>query len=175
MNDVQTVFALFFAIFLGTVANVQPRWKAFNWPMLGRKVLPPVQRARVRNRLLLALACFDVAPVLYFAFALCILKGDAATHTIPQIVLHGVVPAFAAFAFYRLWLSAVEYKPAKYYCAQQVDLPERLRSATQPVIEPTMCDLNLKPEVSCETTGINLLVAVAYLVVASVFLIVRWP
>src|SRR6266566_2485410 len=119
MNDIQTVFALFFAVFLGTIANVQPRWKAFNWPLLS--LMPYGHRGFIWHRLLLSVAFFNVAPILFFALALYTLKGDSVctNHTVSSLVFHGIVPAFAAFSFYRLWLSVVEFHPNAFYCEQQ--------------------------------------------------------
>ncbi|MBI4527991.1 MAG: hypothetical protein HY695_29705 [Deltaproteobacteria bacterium] len=173
MNETQTVFAIFFAIFLGTVANVQPRWKAFNWPLLF--LMPSGQRGCIRRRLLLSLLALNLAPVTFFGFALWMLRGsltdpkDWTGYTALDVVLRGVVPAFAAFAFYRLWLGAVEFSPACFYLSKQGDLPEDLQSERPPLVEPTIKDLNITARASCA----NLLVGFVYLLIPSLFLI-KW-
>ncbi len=127
MNETQTVFAIFFAIFLGTVANVQPRWKAFNWPLLF--LMPSGQRGCIGHRLVLSVLALNLAPVIFFGFALWMLRGsptdpkDWTSYTVLHVVLRGVMPAFSAFAFYRLWLGVVEFSPTCFYLSNQQDLP----------------------------------------------------
>jgi len=48
----QQVFMLFFAITWGALANVQPRWKAFQWPLLGR-------HRPATNRVVLSFLCLN--------------------------------------------------------------------------------------------------------------------
>lgn len=174
MNEIQSVFAIFFAIFLGTIANVQPRWKAFNWPLLF--LMPHGSRAFIRRRLVLSFALLNLAPVVFFGFGLWMLIGDGTEakywtgKTVLSVVLHGVVPAFAAFAFYRLWLACVEFAPTLFYVLKQENLPPDLQSQCPPVIEPSIDQLNLTSRASCA----NLFFGFAYLIVPAVFLL-RWP
>jgi len=115
MNKITTqqVFMLFFAIFWGFVANVQPRWKAFNWPLVFRR-----NQAGSSWRALLSMIVLNIAPALFFAHVLCALgKQEMACNTGSRwvIVLHGVFPALAAFGFYRIWMGIVEFKPDCFY------------------------------------------------------------
>lgn len=174
MNEIQNVFAIFFAIFVGTVANVQPRWKAFNWPLLF--VLPSGKRGFLVRRLLLSFALLIVAPITFFTFALWMLVGAGTDprqwtgYTVISVVLHGVIPALAAFSFYRLWLGLVEFSPPSFYLDKRDDLPDHLRVSSDPLVEPTAKDLNITPQTSCG----NLLVGLGYLLIPSLCLI-RWP
>jgi len=174
MNEIQNVFAIFFAIFLGTIANVQPRWKAFNWPLLF--LMPPGSRALIVRRLVLSVAVLNVAPVVFFGFGLWMLIGngtdakDWTGETVRSVVLHGVIPAFAAFAFYRLWLACIEFNPSLFYVLKQENLPQDLQSKCPSLIEPSIDDLKLTSRGSCA----NFVFGFAYLIVPASFLL-RWP
>jgi len=66
----QEVFMVFFAIFWGLIANVQPRWKAFQWPLMFKLGV-------VTRRVLLAFFVMDILPVVYFGLTLWIIDGRA--------------------------------------------------------------------------------------------------
>lgn len=174
MNETQSVFAIFFAIFLGTIANVQPRWKAFNWPLLF--LMPHGKRRFIACRLALSFFLLNALPVAFFAFALWMLIGagtdskDWTGETVRSVIFHGVVPSFASFAFYRLWLGAIEFAPTVFYVSKQEDLPEDLRTECSPEIEPSVENLHIIPRASCA----NIVFGLVYLVIPTVFLI-KWP
>lgn len=110
----QQVFMLFFAIIWGAVANVQPRWKAFQWPLIRR-------HGPARNRLLLSLLVLNAIPLLLFGYVVWVLgahHGPDMGHPIFHLVGHGVVPAFALFGCYRLWLAIVEACPSTFYSSK---------------------------------------------------------
>ncbi len=113
MNTNQTVFLVFFAIAWGAVANVQGKWKAFHWPFVNEKP--------ARSRVLLSMIYLNILPLAYAVFALWCLSGpdpDSVKWT-PRaaldVLLFGFFPAFAAFAFHRLWLARIEANPGRYY------------------------------------------------------------
>lgn len=110
----QQVFMLFFAIFWGAVANVQPRWKAFQWPLFFR-------HRPAKCRVCLSLAVLNVLPLLLFGYVLWVLgecHGSDMGWPILHLVGHGVIPAFALFGCYRLWLAIVEAYPETFYSSK---------------------------------------------------------
>jgi len=110
---------------------------------------------------------------MFFAFALWMLMGpglqpkDWTSHTVISVVVHGVIPAFAAFSFYRLWLGVIEFSHLRFYLAKSDDLPDEPHFRNSPFPEPTAEDLNITPRASCG----NLLVGFGYLVIPALFLI----
>lgn len=127
----QNVFIVFFAIFWGAVANVQPRWKAFQWPLI-------FKLKEVFWRVVLAVVIMNILPVLYFGVSLWVTHGrgpmdsDSVAQAITAVVLQGVLPAFGMFALYRMWLGIVELRPHWFYKRESVDIPEPYRH-----VEPT--------------------------------------
>src|SRR5438270_8581356 len=114
MTTTQWIFVIFYAIFWGTVGNVQGRWKMFQWPLL--------HFPHVVARLVLSMLLLNVCPIVFFAIAFFLLRHtptNAPSHwtfvaTLRQTVA-GVIPAFAIFGFYRIWLGIVELFPARFY------------------------------------------------------------
>src|SRR6266545_4534529 len=68
LNVLQSLFAVFYAIFWGVVANAQPRWRAFNWPVA-------FKFTRTRRRLAVAIWLLNLAPVLVFVVFLVMFRG----------------------------------------------------------------------------------------------------
>jgi hypothetical protein len=123
IDDLQTVFMLFYAIFWGSVANVQPRWKAFQWPLFFK--LP-----QVRCRAMAALFFLNVLPLCFFAYGMWALHGRGPTKYAPlggslHYVIRGVVPAFAVFGLYRFWLAVVELHPDCFYASDRCKLDKK--------------------------------------------------
>ncbi len=168
MNEAQTVFTVFYAIFWGTVANAQPRWKAFNLPLIG---LP-----RTRNRIVLSMLMLNVLPLVYYGMVLLALiypntdAKDWTAGTVVATVSFGAIPALAAFSFYRFWMGLVEWSPERYYYGAQGDLPRQLRTRKGGwIIEPTIDTLEIRQSMWWR----NLLGAAIYLTVALSPLLVR--
>jgi hypothetical protein len=130
LNTYQSIFILFFAIFWGLISNVQPRWKAFQFPLICAVGL----RWIVLRRVALAVVVMNFLPIAYFAFALWMLRDKAAPPAWPTlaIVARGVLPAFAIFGMYRIWLGIVEFQPQWFYRANIVQVPAEYRH-----VEPT--------------------------------------
>lgn len=120
----QDVFIVFFAIFWGLIANVQPRWKAFQWPLVFRLKV-------VFKRVLLAFFVMNILPVVYFGLTLWVINNHPVAGLI-GLVFQGVLPAFGMFGLYRLWLAIVEFKPSWFYMRESNDIPEPYRH-----VEPT--------------------------------------
>lgn len=110
----QQVFMLFFAIIWGAVANVQPRWKAFQWPLVGR-------HRPATNRVILSVIFLNIVPLLLFAYVFWALKHHSSNQPnwpVTHLLFHGIVPAFALFGCYRAWLATVETWPSTFYSAK---------------------------------------------------------
>ena len=114
LNVPQTLFTVFFAICWGTAANAQPRWRAFAWPYA-------LEEVASLKRLVLSFAIMNVIPILYFVGVLHLLSDtqwQMTTWTYPagfKKILGGLLPSFAAFGFYRLWLAIILWKPKCFY------------------------------------------------------------
>lgn len=127
----QQVFMIFFAIFWGTVANVQPRWKAFQFPLMFK--LP-----NVCCRVQLSILLLNLLPIVYFGYVLWFTYGRGPTDTdtkflvVAKVLIQGILPAFGMFGFYRMWLGIVELRPELFYKYTPDKLPEKYRC-----VEPT--------------------------------------
>ena len=136
LNANQTVFMVFFAIFWGTIANVQPRWKAFQFPLMFKLGL----RLNVCCRVVLAILLLNIFPILYFGYILyftslperCPDGSDTTLIFVIKILIQGVLPALGIFGIYRLWLAIIELKPDLFYKSNSDDIPVEYRH-----VEPT--------------------------------------
>lgn len=162
MTTAQSIFVVFFAIFWGAVFNVQGRWKMFQ-AFCGA--------SRTYRRVLLAFLMCNVLPVLYFAVATYWLRVTSTTHastwgfweTVQQ-VLAGVLPAFAIFGFYRLWIWAVQWLGPECFYQNKGHQPFTLKE-----IEPTIEELGLNPPLK----PLNGAFALLYFAIAATGLLLR--
>lgn len=159
MNEFQQVFTVFFAIFWGATFNVQPKWKPFPYPVLAH--IPQAWR-----RLALSVLFLNLAPIAFYGWTLWVLRGaatDSASWT-PSTVLAllagGVVPAFANFGFYRLWVGLIESMPTWFYRQTDKEQPSIPIEA-----EPTVTSLKLEYATPW-TRGLHFAFAFLYLLVA---------
>jgi len=171
----QQVFMLFFAIFWGATANVQPRWKAFQFPLVFKRGL----RWNVCRRVCLALLLLNLIPILYFGYVLFVtsLPGrgpadtDAPLLVVGKILVQGVVPALGMFGIYRLWLAIVELRPSLFYKSKPDEVPEEYRHV-EPTYRLDFRDKRFESEpvvdLGSDAGRGNLLAALAYLLVAMV-------
>jgi len=162
MNETQTIFTVFYAIFWGLVANVQPRWKAFQWPLI-------FDLKQARYRVALSFMLLNICPVVFFGLIIWFLSGpklvdSSWTGKIAfRFVCRGVIPAFAAFGFYRVWLGIIEINPKNcFYNQRQSELPEKYRGVTGEghEIEPTVEGLGIKQN----THWKNILFGIIYII-----------
>jgi hypothetical protein len=98
MNDLQTVFLVFYAIFWGYIAGVQPHWKASYFPLVCR--IP-----QARHRTGLAVIILNFLPLIFW-YVMWALAGPQLHKITPALasvdyVIRGVLPAVAVFGFYR--------------------------------------------------------------------------
>jgi hypothetical protein len=127
INETQTVFMVFYAIVWGAIANVQPRWKPFQWPLV-------FLDRRVTFRVSLSVLILTILPFAFFGITLASL-GDKHYH-ISQwslssalvVVVHAVVPAIANFGFYRLWLGFIELGHDYFYNVRVQDISPAFRT-----------------------------------------------
>lgn len=129
MNNIQNMFLVFFAIFWGTMVAALPRWKPFQLPLFLR--FGPATR-----RVLWSILVFNIIPLIYVALMLKILAESCGNPSerlsVAQLVLRGVVPAFAAFGFYRLWLGVVEVVPDLFLAKEERDV-EQYKPPNDPI------------------------------------------
>jgi hypothetical protein len=121
---------LFYAIFWGAIANVQPRWKPFQWHLFF--AVP-----QARHRAIAAFVLLNVLPLVFFAYGMWTLYGRGPTDTAPMsgslhYLIRGVIPAFAIFGLYRFWFAIVELSPDCFYASTPEVVAEKYRHA-----EPT--------------------------------------
>lgn len=168
----QQVFMLFFAIFWGATANVQPRWKAFQFPLMFTQGL----RWNVCRRVCLALLLLNLLPIVYFGYILYSTSlpgrgpagGDTTFIVVTKILIQGVLPALGMFGIYRLWLAIIELKPGLFYKPKPDDVPEMYRH-----VEPTYrlsdkeqrCPSEPVIDLGKDTGKGNLIAALIYLIV----------
>jgi hypothetical protein len=147
MNDNQTVFTVFYAIFWGSVANVQPRWKAFQLPLV-------FDLKFARRRAFLSVVIFNLFPLAFYAWILSLLNQSGGIdkswsfYDFARFISRCVVPAFAAFGFYRLWLSIVEMCPKYFYSSTQRELPPQYQRISEDgiAVEPSLDELSINPD-----------------------------
>lgn len=145
MNDNQTVFTIFYAIFWGLIANVQPRWKAFQLALV-------FDLKFARRRAVVSFIIFNLFPLIYYASFLCILNQSAKIESswvfydFTRFIARCVVPSFGAFGFYRLWLTIIEIFPKYFYSPTQTELGPQYQRIIEKglVIEPSLDELGIR-------------------------------
>jgi hypothetical protein len=174
MNTSQQIFVVFFAIFWGTSSNAWPRWKPFQWTLV------PFS-CRIFLRVAVSFAMLNVIPVLYFICILRKLGGSIDVDALSSfpgtcgVVLPAVVPAFAVFGFYRIWISAIEFCPAWFYYRNDAELDHAFQGRdiaprAEARVDPTIESLNVKDW----TWWVNGLAGGLYVLLASLVPLI-WP
>jgi len=139
MTVAQNLFAVFFAIFSGFVGSVQLRWNMFPWAevdlcdfwvILSKLLCRRRRRAgafsarcnyRAAYRLLLSTVLLNLIPLAYFIIVFFVLRKasnsteDWDLFTAAFQTTWGILPSFAAFGFYRLWIGIVQCCPRSFY------------------------------------------------------------
>lgn len=171
LNIEQQVFMLFFAIVWGNVANVQPRWKAFQWPLF-------FSFSKARHRVFLSVLCLNLLPIFFFGYVLwanSFHEYNNSLNTISviiRLIIHSVIPAFSVFGFYRLWLGIIEHSPNYFYANSPYELQVEFRH-----VEPTFVVNALQTrlpncpvvELNPKTAWVNLVVAIIYIGISMLF------
>ena len=146
MNQDQSIFTVFFAIFWGAMANVQPKWKPFQIPLAFSKW--PFGRVALQ-RVLLAFILFNIAPLVYFGWTMLFLDGAGIkvwdANGVFLLTIRGIIPAFAVFALNHLWLAFIECKAEWFYAKDQAHLPAHCKRVNKesPPIDPTVEELGV--------------------------------
>lgn len=155
-----SIFILFYAIFWGSVANVQPRWKAFQWPLIFRSKV-------IMRRVLLSLLLLNIMPLLYFGIILSILNNSQ-TNSIVCLIFNGIVPAFAVFGFYRVWLGIIELNPALFYYKLPANVPLEFGKS-----EPNIAELwYAKEDNGCAYRNMEITTGMANIVTGVIYIII---
>ncbi|SRR5258706_9176283 len=150
VNPSQEVFALFYAIMWGTLANVWPRWRAFDWARIGSPGEHTVPRCA------LSVFMLNVLPILFFVVVFMELSNwtlDGWWRTIGKLIVIMIQP-FALVGFYWIWCSILERFRASFY-------PAKLDPAIFP-LKPT--DLDRKFALN------NLIAGLAYVLIPTIIL-----
>ena len=118
------------------MSNVQPRWKAFHWPVFFSREFPTVKK-----RVLLSCFWLNLVPVVYFLMVVHRLHSASLSEKTDAdalgLVIYGVVPAFAIFGFCRLWLATAEWRPRTFYGSKGL----KAGLCEEVIIEPAIHDL----------------------------------
>jgi hypothetical protein len=83
-----------------------------------------------------------------------------------KLFVRGVIPSFAPFGFYRVWLSVIEaFTQTCYYTKEELENTEKLKiwkpvNDGAHIIEPSAESLNIKKEAACY----NLLFGMLYII-----------
>lgn len=157
-NAAQTVFALFYAIMWGSLANVWPRWRAFDWTLIKR----PEERALYRC--LLSLALLNLCPIVFFIIVLlwlndCTLQGCWLQIGWTLFVI--MLQPFAEIGFYWFWISLVQWRAKWFY-------PDDVRD---PRYEGRYKGLS-KDDLSSEFAALNCVFGLVYVIVPFVLLLI---
>ena len=134
MNDTQVIFTAFFAIVWGTMSTTLPRWKPFHWPLF-------FHVKQTRHRVCLSFLVLNVLPIIFYGLTLRILSEKNYVVicwgglTVFQIILHGVIPAFAVFGFYRLWLAIIEIWPRCFFVKYKFMLSIKYWQSEEPTFD----------------------------------------
>lgn len=164
MNDTQTIFTVFYAIFWGHISGVLPRWKAFHFAFI-------LKLKQARNRLILSFLLLNIAPFLFFS-GMYILLGyqkfcfnDFNLTNILSLFFYAIIPAFSNFGFYHLWIGIIEKNWEIFYVASEENLPyEAMKlSRSNQIIEPTRKDLSIKKDL----WHMNIILGILYFFIAS--------
>ena len=111
LNTFQTIFSLFYAIMWGTLANVWPRWRAFDL------TLTAFPEERASQRWALSFLFLNAVPIAFFVLILFLLSGWTARldwSTAGKMIIVLLQP-FALTGFYWIWVSILQrYRRAFY-------------------------------------------------------------
>lgn len=121
-------------------------------------------RTHVIKRVAVSLFLLDFLPIAYFGWTAHLLRsmglGSTTNESAIKLVCFGVIPAFAAFGFSRVWLANMVYSPNTFYGQQPI-------GHTGLIVDPSVQDLctwnPAKPKQLLVAPTANLLVGLAYI------------
>lgn len=139
MNSMQSIFLIFFAIFWGTVCAAWPKWKPFHWTFV-------FYSRRVALRALWSFALLNVVPLAYIILAylrLSAVQSDSVLSV--RHLMMSIVPAFAIFGIYRIWIGTIELVPSLFYYRDNDEI-SNMGKADLVDVDPTWAsDIKLRP------------------------------
>jgi len=107
IEPAQQVFALFYAIMWGTLANVWPRLKPFDWA----QAFHPDHRKVTLRRCFLSLVMLNILPILLFVVVFIWLGSWKLDGTWPRLgtkLAIVMVQPFALIGFYWVWTAIIQ-------------------------------------------------------------------
>ena len=154
LNASQQIFLVFYAVFWGTSAIAQSRWKAFHYTFFLR--IP-----QVTSRIILSFIFLNVFPVFYFILIFDILNNLGYDQLSINLVLRGIVPAIAIFGIYRIWNSIIAFFPHLFYRKNT-----KKNQYPPAKIEPTIKSLKLNKKRSTRIKNgiLNLIFGIVYII-----------
>ena len=130
MPSSESVFAVLFAIFWGSIMNVSGRWRMFQ---------PFVWHGRIACRFALSFVVMLALPIFYFALVYQCINGSPLKSE--WDVARAVLPSLFIYVCYRLWMALVGSCPRLFYWDPAEAVPNfRLRH-----IDPNPKLLGLPP------------------------------
>jgi hypothetical protein len=158
MTIPQQIFLVFYAIFWGTSATSWPKWLPFHYTFV-------FISCRVARRVTWSFVMLNVVPVAFFVWAML----QLGRHTSPVLdwreILEGVVPAFAFFGFYRVWISVIQRFPTCFYYKDGAE-QRRKNPDLKGGIDPTIKSI---PIAGPRQWWVNLLFGLLHIIVGIVF------
>jgi len=168
MNEIQTIFTVFYAIFWGHIASVLPRWKAFHFVFIFR-IEQTAWRASLSLFLLnfFPFGFFSITYVLLYYVNIKI--NNFNREIILSIIFYSIFPCFFNFGCYHLWIGIIERFWRFFYVNDEEQLPKEARSFydSKEIIEPTRRHLSIK-------NGLwenNIIIGIIYIILSSIPLI----
>jgi hypothetical protein len=155
LNAAQTVFALFYAITWGALANVWPRWRAFDWALI------EPEGCRAFRRCILSLVLLNVSPIAFFIVVFLSFndwKLEGSPWSIGCKLFVIMLQPFVLVGFYWLWVSIVQRFKELFY-------PDNLGQRYAGIKE-----YDLDPG----SAGLNFLFGLIYVIGPPVTLVFTW-
>ena len=116
LNMSQTVFALFYAIVWGTLANAWPRWRAFDLSLAKNKE----ERPSIFWRWLLSFFLLNICPMLLFILIFIVLRGwqlCGQNMIIAGKLLVIMLQSLTLVGIYWIWIGILQTYRSKFYPA----------------------------------------------------------
>lgn len=170
LNVPQQAFTLFYAINWGTAANSQPRWKAFAWGAIG-------EDQASRRRAWLSVFLLNILPLIYFVVVLRVLDCppwrdlDQWSLLTASRIFVSVLPAFAPFGFYRVWIGVVEKWREHFYRPLPIIGDDGKTEEPLEIWQEIGLELKLKSDLNKKWAAGNSFWGVVYIALGPVFLL----
>jgi len=109
MNLYQQIFALFYAIMWGSLANVWNKWRPFDWSRMG-------EGEHSLARTMLSLFMLNLLPILFFIYMFLELGSSKLSGTCFGMKLFVVMlQPFSLIGFYGVWVAIIQWFRPYFY------------------------------------------------------------